>query len=200
MISVLLICVFFQTAQFFKMAQSACDCHCIHLFQKSGKTLCIPEQIPVAGQFTSYVVVWYTDIVPIAVFPCDYVEVSPTARDLCFVTGSRMSDKPDLPVPSFFSFPSCKSTLIFHSTSSYIRFWLLTAARITSASIDFFSICEPRARASVIRLSIRRGFPWEWLWMAERAAFSIMVSLPPAQVSLWRTYRATSSSDRPEKL
>lgn len=102
---------------------------------------------------------------------CNYVEVSPTTRDLCFVTGSGMSDKSDFPVSSFFSFSSYKNTLIFHGTPSYISFWLLTAARITSASIDFFSICEPRARASVIRLSIRRGFPWEWLWMAERAAF-----------------------------
>ena len=139
------------------MAQPAWDCYCIHLFQEPGKTLCIPEQIPVAGQFTSYVMVWNTDIVPIAVFPCNYVEVSPTTRDFCFVTGSGMSDKSDFPVSSFFSFSSYKNTLIFHGTPSYISFWLLTAARITSASIDFFSICDPRARASVIRLSIRRG-------------------------------------------
>lgn len=75
-----------------------------------------------------------------------------------------------------------------HKSPSYPRFWLLTAARITSVSMDFFSICSPRARASVIRLSTILGLPWEWLWRAERAAGSMIEAAPPAQAILWRIY------------
>ena len=39
------------------------------------------------------------------------------------------------------------------------------SARITSVSMVFFSICAPSTSASVIRLSIRRGFPWERLFL-----------------------------------
>lgn len=71
---------------------------------------------------------------------------------------------------------------------------------MTSVSIAFFSICAPRVRAFVIRLSTRRGFPWEWLWTAERAACSMMEAEPPAQETLWSTYCATSESVSPVKL
>ena len=170
--------------QFFQTAKPICNGYRIHLFYKTGKTLCIPEQIPELGKFTSHIVVWNTDIVPIAVFPRDHMEIRAAACDLCFITGIGIMDEPDLTQPAFFAFSPYKCALIFHSIPPHIRFWLLTAARTTSASIVFFSICEPRARASLIRLSIRRGFPWEWLWIAESAALSIMDSLPPAQAIL----------------
>lgn len=77
--------------------------------------------------------------------------------------------------------PSLKKQLYSKNNIPYPRFWLLTEASMTSVSIAFFSICAPRVRAFVIRLSTRRGFPWEWLWTAERAAYSMMEAEPHAQ-------------------
>ena len=69
------------------MVDSMCNGYRIHLFYEPGETLCIPEQIPEFGKFTSYIVVWDTDIVPITVFPRNYMEIRAAARDLCFITG-----------------------------------------------------------------------------------------------------------------
>ena len=144
--------------------------HCIHLFQEGGETFCIPKQITEFRKFAAYAMVWDADKVSITVSAHNHMKIRTSAGDLCLIAGIRSVDKADVSPPRFFPFSPCQRALIFHSFPPHIRFWLLTAARITSASIVFFSICDPRARASVIRLSISLGLPWAWLWMAESAA------------------------------
>ena len=94
--------------QLFQMADSMCNGYRIHLFCETGETLCVPEQIPESGKFTSYIVVWDTDIVPIAVFPRDHMEIRAAACDLCFITGIGIVDEPDLTLPAFFAFSPYK--------------------------------------------------------------------------------------------
>ena len=96
------------------MAKPICNGYRIHLFYETGKTLCIPEQIPELGKFTSHIVVWNTDIVPKAVFPRDHMEIRAAACDLCFITGIGILDEPDLTLPAFFTFSPYQCALIFH--------------------------------------------------------------------------------------
>ena len=95
--------------QLFQMAKPMCNGYRIHLFYETGKTLCIPEQIPESGKFTSYIMVWDADIVPIAVSPCDHMEIRAASRDLCFITGTGIVDEPDFSLPVFFPFSSCQT-------------------------------------------------------------------------------------------
>ena len=74
--------------QLFQMAKPMCNGYGIHLFYEPGETLCVPEQIPEFGKFASYIVVWDTDIVPITVFPRNYMEIRAAARDLLLISGS----------------------------------------------------------------------------------------------------------------
>ena len=100
--------------QLFQMAEPMCNGYRIHLFYEPGETFCIPEQIPESGKFASYIVVWDADIVPIAVFPRDHMEIRAAACDLCFITGIGIVDEPDLTLPAFFAFSPYKCALIFH--------------------------------------------------------------------------------------
>src|SRR5699024_215528 len=104
----------FRMDQLFQMAKPMCNGYRIHLFYESGETLCVPEQIPEFGKFASYIVVWDTDIVPIAVFPGDHMEIRAATCDFCFITGIGIVDEPDFSLPVFFPSPSCKCALILH--------------------------------------------------------------------------------------
>ena len=162
-----------------KMDQPGSNGHGIHFPYQMAEPFLIPEDIRKIRKLTANIVVRDAQIVPIFMPSGEDVEVSPRPSiSASYHPGSLLS-KMSFPVQVSLQ-ESCLRIQLYSIAVPYPRLWLLTEARMTSVSITFFSICAPSVRALVIRLSTRRGLPWEWLWTAERAACSMMEEEPPA--------------------